>query len=230
MFYDEIQAMNACKEEPTLIFDLIKEGYMEVVDKILSKKIVSVNTCDENENDVLSRLLKNKNYALVLKHMKDKTWNVNHQNKDGDTFAHILVSIHYVSVLDIIKKLKKNKSFIPNIKNNKGESILDKSINDNYIYTTVKILEDTRFNNIDIASFKKIYDTYVKSDHYGKYTKLTNLEIILGSLEEKSLVPRMEQLLQMIQQNFEIIKSELLDNHCSQMDSIINSMLIEGMA
>ena len=38
---------------------------------------------------------------------------------------------------------KKNKDFLPNIKNNKGETILDKSINDNYIYTTVKILEDS---------------------------------------------------------------------------------------
>ena len=32
--------------------------------------------------------------------------------------------------------------FLPNIKNNKGETILDRSINGNYIYTTVKILEE----------------------------------------------------------------------------------------
>ena len=102
------------------------------------------------------RLLKRGQYELVLKHMKNKKLNINHQNYDGDTFAHILVSINYVNVLEIIKALVKNKEFLPNIKNNMGETILDKSINDNYIYTTVKILEDKRFNNIDIVSFKNL--------------------------------------------------------------------------
>jgi len=228
MFYNEMQAIKACEEVPSMIFELIKEGHMELVDKILSKKIVSVNTLDENNNDVLSRLLKGKYYDLVLKHMKNKEWDVNHQNNDGDTFAHILVSIHYVNVLDIINQLKKNKNFIPNIKNNKGESILDKSINDHYIYTTVKILEDERFTNIDILSFKNLYETYIKSDNYGKYSKLTNLEVILDSLEDKQLVPSMKQLINFISNNLDVIKEEVMSNHTVKMDSMINYLLEES--
>lgn len=228
MFYDEKQAIKACEEDPVLIFQLMKEGHMELVDYLLTKRKVSINTTDEHGNDVLARLLKMKQYDLVLKHMKKKEWDVNHQNLDGNTFAHILVSIHYVNVLDIISQLKKNKQFMPNIKNNKGETILDKSINDNYIYTTVKILEDQRFNNIDIISFKRLYHTYIKSDHYGKYAKLNNLEVIIDSLEEKKLLPRMEKLLNFISNNFDTIKEELLSNQSEYIDSIINILLEEG--
>lgn len=230
MFYDEKQAIKACEEEPVLIFELMKEGHMELVDELLTKKKVCINICDEQGNDVLTKLLKLKQYDLVLKHMKNKTWDVNHQNNDGNTFAHILVAINYVNVLEIINLLKKNKSFIPNIKNNKGETILDKSINDNYIYTTIKILEDQRFNNIDIVSFKRLYNTYVKSNHYGKYSKLTNLEVIIDSLEEKKLLPRMEKLLSFISNNFDEIKEQLLSNKSEYMDTIINLLLEESNA
>ena len=160
MFYDEAKAVEACIEEPSLIFELIKEGHFELVDKLLTQKKVDINICDEFGNNVLMKLLKKGQYDIVLKHMKNKNLDINHQNYDGDTFAHLLVSINYVNVLEIIKALVKNKQFLPNIKNNKGETILDKSINDNYIYTTVKILEDKRFNNIDIVSFKNLYETY----------------------------------------------------------------------
>ncbi len=230
MFYDEKQAMKACEEEPVLIFELMKEGHMEVVDKLLSTKKVDINTCDEQGNDVLSKLLKLKQYDLVRKHMKQKNWDVNHQNHDGDTFAHILASINYVNVLEIIKQLKHNNKFMPNIKNNKGETILDKSINDHYIYTTVKILEDQRFTNIDIMSFQRLYNTYIKSNRYGKYSKLTNLEIIIDSLEEKKLLPRMERLLQFVSNNLETIKEQVLSNRSEYMDSIINRLLEESNA
>lgn len=228
MFYDEKQAIRACEEEPVLIFELMKEGHMELVDYLLTQKKVSINTTDEQGNDVLARLLKMKQYDLVLKHMMRNDWDINHQNLDGNTFAHILVSINYVNVLDIINQLKKNKNFIPNIKNNKGETILDKSINDNYIYTTVKILEDQRFNNIDIISFKRLYNTYIKSDRYGKYAKLNNLEVIIDSLEEKQLLPRMEKLLSFISNNIDTIKEELLSNQSEYIDNIINLLLEEG--
>ena len=32
MFYDETQAINACEEDPSLIFELIKEGHLDLVD------------------------------------------------------------------------------------------------------------------------------------------------------------------------------------------------------
>ena len=37
MFYNELKTIKACEEDPSLIFDLIKEGHFELVDKILSK-------------------------------------------------------------------------------------------------------------------------------------------------------------------------------------------------
>ena len=229
MFYDEERAIMACEEDPSLVFDLIREEHFETVDKVLSKHKIDINVCDENGNDVLVRLLKKGQYDLVLKHMKDKDWDVNHQNNDGNTFAHILVLINYINVMEIIKQLKKNKNFLPNIKNNKGETILDRSINGNYIYTTVKILEDRRFNSIDIASFKRIYDTYIKTNNYGKYTKMTNLEIIMDSLDGKELVPRMERLVDYFNEDYNFIKDEIInDNKTNKMDTIINKVIRES--
>ena len=231
MFYDEAKAIEAVQKDPSLVFELIREGHTELVDKVLKRKIVDINTCDDAGNSVLVRLLKHGEYDLVLYHMGNKDWDVNHQNLAGNTFAHVLVSTNYVNVVEIIAKLKKNKKFLPNIKNNKGETILDKSINDNYIYTTVKILEDERFNNIDVVSFKNLYDTYIKSNKYGKYSKLTNLEMIMDNLEEKSLLPRMEKLVVFIRNNFDIIKDEVLTNQkFTCMDSIINNVLKENNA
>ena len=54
----------------------------------------------------------------------------------------------------IIEKIMSRGDFSPNIKNNNGESILDKAIGSNYINTVVKILSDRRFNNIGLYSFK----------------------------------------------------------------------------
>ncbi len=225
MFYDELQAIKACEEEPSLIFELIREEHFEIVDLLLTKNKVDINICDEFGNNVLVRLLKKGQFGLVLKHMKNKKWDVNHQNQDGDTFAHILVLYNYVNVLQIINQLKKNKNFIPNIKNNKGETILDKSINDNYIYTTIKILEDRRFNNIDVVSFKNLYDTYIKTNHYGKYTRLTNLQLILDNLEEKRLLPTMEKLIKALKANFDVIKEEVINNKTKELDTIINNYM-----
>ena len=227
MFYDEAKAIKACEEEPSLIFELIREGHFEIVDFLLTKGKVDINICDELGNNVLVRLLKRGQFELVLKHMKNKKWDVNHQNNEGDTFAHILVLHNYMNVLDIINMLKKNKNFIPNIKNRKGETILDKSINDNYIYTTIKILEDKRFNNIDVVSFKNLYDTYIKTNNYGKYTKLTNLQIILDNLENKELLPTMKKLISTVKEKFEIIKEEVINNKTSELDNIINSVIKE---
>ena len=231
MFFDEAKAVKACEEDPSLIFELIKEEHFELVDKILSKKKVSVNVVDRAGNDVVTRLLKARQYDLVLKYMKKKEWDVNHQNLDGNTFAHYLVSINYVAVLDIIKQLRKNKNFLPNIKNKKGESILDKSINDNYIYTTLKVLEDDRFNSIDGLSFTRIIDTYIKSSAYGKHSKINNLEVILDSLDQKDgLLPVMEQMIRNIRDNLDIIKIEIMKNCSRHLESVIDQVLSEAIA
>lgn len=229
MLYNEKKMIKACEEDPSLIFGLIKEGDFSLVDQVLSKKKIDINTQDPAGNDVITRLLKAKEYELVLKYMKRKDWDVNHQNMDGNTFAHYLVSIHYVYVIDIIKTLKRNKSFIPNIKNKKGETILDKSINENYIYTTIKVLEDNRFHMIDVPSFKKIYETYIKSSYYGKYSKLNNLTIIIDNLNKKEeLLPIMKDLVQDIKRNMNIIKKEMMKNKSKYLENMINDVLVES--
>jgi hypothetical protein len=230
MFYDEGKTITACDDEPSLIFEVLKEEHINLIDKMLSKKTFDINVVDEAGNDILTKLLKKGYYDIVLKHMKNKNWNVNHQNNDGDTFAHILATIHYVNVIEIIKELKKNKTFIPNIKNKNNETMLDKSINDKYIYTAAKILEDKRFNNIDIFSFKNLYDAYIKTNRYGSYTKISNLQIIIETLEDKILVPRMQKLISELKNRFDIIKEEFIQNKTNELDHIITALIIEGNA
>lgn len=225
MFYSIIQAESACEEEPSLIFSLIKESDLEVVEKIFSKDNFDFNIIDSDGNNVLMALLKNKNYNLVLKYL-DKV-NINHQNNNGDTIMHILVTLEYASVKEIIEKILNKKDFILNTKNNLGETILDKSINNNYLYTTIKILGDDRFNSIDIYSFKNLYETYIKSNNYGKYSKLSNLETILDNLENKPLLPRMQKLLNLIYKNLDSIKSDFNISKTEKIDNLINLAIEE---
>ena len=116
MFYDETKTINACESDPLLLFELLKQGDIALVDKILSRKTFDINVFDSDGNSILMKLLKKGQYELVLKHIKDKRWDVNHQNKDGDTFAHILVTLKGLIVIDIYKELKKNKNNIIMIK------------------------------------------------------------------------------------------------------------------
>ncbi len=225
MFYSIMQAESLCDADPSLIFSLIKENDIEVVNKIISKEGFDFNTIDSDGNNVIMYLLKNKNYDLVLKYI-DKV-DINHQNNDGDTLTHILVGMNYVNVKEIIESVLNNPNFIPNIKNKLGETILDKSIKNNYLYTSMKILEDERFNSIDIYSFKHLYETYIKSNNYGKYSKLSNLEIILDNLENKPLMPRMQKLLDLIDAHIEKIKSDLNASKTDEMDSIINRVIMD---
>ncbi len=228
MFYDEQQAINACSEEPSLIFSLIKQGYFEVVNTLIEKNKVDVNLCDSVGNDVVTRLLKAKQYELVLKLIKKRNWDVNHQNLDGDTFGHILALDNSVSALMIIAQLTKKKNYLPNIRNNKGETVFDRAINNNYIGAAFKILEDKRFNNINILSFKKLCHASIKNVYYGKYSKLNNLEVIVENLEKKELAPSMQNLINKINENLDTIKKEIMDNGYSVLESIIEDSLEEA--
>ncbi len=225
MFYSINQAESACEEEPSLIFTLIKESEENVLDKIVSKNDFDFNIKDEDGNNVLMALLKAKNYNLVLKYL-DKV-DINHQNNNGDTIMHLSVSMDYTTVREIIEKVFNNYKFIPNIKNNLGETILDKSINNNYLYATIKILENRRFNSIDVYSFKNLYETYIKSSNYGKYSKLSNLEIILNNLETKRLHPRMEKLLNLINSNIDEIQNDFNVSKTDKLDNLINLVITE---
>ncbi len=227
MFYDEIQAIEKCEEDPSQIFNLIDEGHMELVEKVLSKKWSSINVTNENGDDVISYLLKKNYYNLVLTNMKKKDWDVNHQNKDGDTFAHILVTKNYLDVRDLTKELHKKKSFIPNIRNKNGETILDKSLNRDNIYTTIEILKDKRFNNIDLVSFKNLYEKYVKSEEYGAYSKMTNLEAIISSLKNKPLLPKLNKIIEELTNDLDEIKKKLKQGDMKTLDDMIYSALVE---
>ncbi len=225
MFYSVMQAESLCDSDPSLVFSLIKENDVEVLNRIISKDDFDFTICDEDGNNIVMCLLKNKQYDLVLKYV-DKV-DINHQNKDGDTLAHILVGLNYVSVKEILEKVLNDKRFILNIKNKNGETILDKSIHNNYLYTTIKILSNKRFNSIDVYSFKNLYETYIKSNNYGKYSKLSNLEIILDNLENKPLMPRMKKLLRNIYKNLDVIKSDLNVSKTENLDNIINGVIME---
>lgn len=225
MFYSVMQAESLCDSDPSLVFSLIKENDVEVLNRIISKDGFDFTICDLDGNNIIMCLLKNKQYDLVLNYM-DKV-DINHQNKDGDTLAHILVGLNYVSVKEILEKILNDRRFILNIKNKNGETILDKSIHNNYLYTTIKILSNKRFNSIDVYSFKNLYETYIKSNNYGKYSKLSNLEIILDNLENKPLMPRMKKLLRNIYKNLDVIKSDLNVSKTENLDNIINGVIME---
>ena len=194
MFYDETQAINACEEDPSLIFELIKEGHLDLVEKYI--------------NDIDS--------------------DINHQNKDGNTLSHLLATKNYLHTAKIIKKLKRNKEINPNIRNNEGRTILDIAISTGNLCTTLKLLEDKRFNNIDLVSFNNLYNTFIKSDEFGKYTKLTNLETIVNELSKKAkLLPKVKEIVDLVKKNFDIIKNELMNNKLTFMDNIVKNVLME---
>ena len=80
-------------------------------------------------------------------------------------------------------------------------------------------------------SFLSFYKTFIKSGEYGKYTKLSNLEVIVSNLEKKNeLLPMMDKLVTMIKENFDRIKNELMKNKLTSMDHIIQEVLVEAGA
>ena len=71
MFYNETKTIELVEEEPSLVFELIKEGHIEFVDMLLKKKIVDINTCDDAGNNILVRLLKCGYLDILLLHRPD---------------------------------------------------------------------------------------------------------------------------------------------------------------
>ena len=230
MFYSEQQVVDACTGEPSLVFNVIKNGDFEVIERLLDENKLNVNVCDGVGNDLVTRLLKSKQYDLVIEVMKKRNWDVNHQNIEGNTFGHILVLDNSVGALRVMEQLIKKKNFTPNIKNNKGETMLDRAINNNYIYTVFKILEDKRCNDIDLITFKKLYKTCIRNSYYGIYSKLNNLEVIVDNLDKKELEPDVRKIIDVINDNMEYIKTEIMRNRSSILENIINSTMNEATA
>lgn len=227
LFYDKLQTMRACEEDPSLIFELIKDGYFDVVDELISKNKVSINVYDNIGNDVMMKLLKYKQYNLILKFMNKRDWDVNHQNDDGNTFGHLLMNDNSIHSLKLFMRLSKKKNYIPNIKNRNGESVFDRAIKNDSV-VALKILKDKRFDNIDILSLKKLFDTYINNNYYGKYSKISNLDIIVESLEKKDLLPNMRYLIEKIKMNIDLIKNAIMKNKLKAIDNFINTSLMEA--
>ena len=227
MFYDIEQAIDACDEEPSLVFEAIKENYRDVYEKVLEKENFDFNLVDEDGNSILMKLLKNKDYDLLAKYIDRKGIAINYQNSDGDTLMHLLVQHNYVDIKEIFEKILERNDFLPNIKNINNESILDKSINDNYMYTVIKILSDKRFNCISLYSFKKLYEAYIKSNNYGTYSKLNNYVLIFDNLKKKRLMPSMKKLLNILKSKEETIISDLEESNLDNLDCIINNAIEE---
>ena len=225
MFYDIEQATIACEEEPALVFVAIKNNYRDVYEKVLEKENYNFNLVDLDGNNILMRLLKNKDYDLISKYIDNPKIKINHQNENGDTFMHMLVSHNYVDIKEIFEKVLARNDFLPNIKNNNNESILDKSINDNYLYTVIKILSDNRFNSISLYSFKKLYEAYIKSNNYGTYSKLNNYCLIFDNLKRKSLMPSMNKLLKILKSKEKTIIKDLRESRLDNLEAIINNVI-----
>ena len=194
------------KEDPTLIFTYIRRGNYELAYELVDKNIVSINTLDSIGNDVMTKLLKAKQYEYVIQLMKKRNWNVNNQNDEGNTFGHILAMDNSPMAVKVVEALTKKSNYIPNLKNKKHETAMDIALNNNYLCTAFKLLEDKRFNEIDFSSFKNLFMTSIENKYYGKYSKITNLEIIVDSLEKKDLSDTLNDLIECIVENLEKIK------------------------
>ena len=94
-------------------------------------------------------------------------------------------------------------------------------------YMTAKILEDSRFNEIGIFSFKKLYDTYIKTNIYGKYTRVNNLQMIIDNLEDREISPRIKQVINYIKNNFDIVKADVMNNNTKDFNMYLKRVLFE---
>lgn len=220
----EIQSCQTCKEDPSLIFTFIKQGDYERVEEFVYD--INVNTTDVVGNDIVTRLLKARQYEIVLALMKKRNWDVNHQNEEGNTFGHILAQDDSPMALKIVEQLTKKKNYLPNIKNNKGETAMDIALSNNYLCTAFKLLEDKRFNDIDIFSFRHLFNASIKSKLYGKYSKIANFEIIVDHLEKKELDSGMKDLVNCLSDNREAIKRDFMKNRSELLENIIEKHMV----
>lgn len=228
MLCEKQRLFDTCKEDPSLIFTYIKQGQYSDVEEILMNNIVNINLLDNVGNDVMTRLLKAKQYNLVLNLMKKKNWNVNNQNIEGNTFAHILACDSSLMAVKLAEQLNCKSNYLPNIRNNNGDTALDLALRNNHLCLAFKILEDKRFNDINMFSFRNLFNITVSNKKYGKYSKISNLEIIVDNLIKKDLDKELRELITYIKNNMEAIKNTILNNRSIILDNIINNSLVEA--
>ena len=223
MMNNEQQMISACKEEPSTVFKMINKGYFEIVEKLVEDNSIDVNVVDGVGNDLVTRLLKARQYDLVVQLMKKRNWDVNHKNQDGNTFGHVLAHDNSICAVKVVEQLNKKKNYSPNIKNNKGETILNRALSCNYLCTAIKFMEDKRFTSIDLPTFKSLCKSIIHSREYGKYTKINTLEIIVESMEKKELDSKVANLVEDISDHMDSIKKDIMNNDSRLLESLINS-------
>ena len=217
---------NEVSLDPSLIFSYIKQGNYELAYELVNKNIVSINVIDCLGNDVVTRFLKAKQYDYVIMLMKKKNWNVNNQNDEGNTFGHILATDNNPMAVKVVEELTKKSNYLPNLKNKRHETAMDIALNNNYLCTAFKILEDKRFNDIDFSSFRNLFMASIQNKYYGKYSKINNLEIIVDSLEKKDLDSTIKNIITTISDNMDKIKNDIMNNRSYTLESIINSYVM----
>ena len=222
------QAIKAAEEDPSIIFELIKTDNDELLNHMLDESLIDVNLVSSNNDSLAIKLLKSAKYELVLKVIKNKNWNVNYQNDDKETFGHILAKINNVAVVPVFKELKKNKNFDINLRNKDDKTIFDISVESHNAYVSTKIIEDERFNNINIFEFLKFYETYIDTNEYGKYSKINMIESIL-TMDGRYVNTRMQELLNHLKDNFKNIKKDIENDDYNLLKSIIKECIYQYM-
>lgn len=222
------QAIKAAEEDPSIIFELIKTDNDELLNHMLDESLIDVNLVSSNNDSLAIKLLKSAKYELVLKVIKNKNWNVNYQNDDKETFGHILAKINNVAVVPVFKELKKNKNFDINIRNKDDKTIFDISVESHNSYVSTKIIEDERFNDINIFEFLKFYETYIDTNEYGKYSKINMIESIL-TMDGRYVNTRMQELLNHLKDNVKNIKKDIENDDYNLLKSIIKECIYQYM-
>ena len=222
------QAIKAAEEDPSIIFELIKTDNDELLNHMLDESLIDVNLVSSNNDSLAIKLLKSAKYELVLKVIKNKNWNVNYQNDDKESFGHILAKINNVAVVPVFKELKKNKNFDINIRNKDDKTIFDISVESHNSYVSTKIIEDERFNDINIFEFLKFYETYIDTNEYGKYSKINMIESIL-TMDGRYVNTRMQELLNHLKDNVKNIKKDIENDDYNLLNSIIKECIYQYM-
>ena len=102
MFYDIDKAIKSCEDDPQLLFVAIKNNYRDVYEKVLQKEDFNFNTTDEYGNNVLMRLVKNKDFDLVNKYVLNKDLLINYTAKSEDTALDVSSSTYIIAFLIIV--------------------------------------------------------------------------------------------------------------------------------
>ena len=204
-------------------------GYTEEYEHSVNRDDNTFNTQSIKNNESISKNINDvKNKTNIENGVEDYIGNIDditNKNNLESNKKNITKNTDSTEKISNVENEITDKKFVES--NNNNESILDKSINNNYIYTVIKILSDNRFNSISLYSFKKLYEAYIKSNNYGTYSKLNNYVLIFDNLKKKSLMPSMSKLLKILKSKEKTILSDLGESKLDSLDRIINNVIEE---